>query len=202
VIAQALGPGGVGIDVGANVGTVSAMMVRASPEARHLLVEPVQELAQGLVDRFPTCEVVTAVCGAEVRRADFVVAVDRPTRSSVDASMAATGGRVEVRSLPQVTLDEIAVGRHPRFVKIDVEGGELAVLRGARSMMREERPTIVFEHMASSGTCHPASAEIYDLVASAGYKLFDIDGIGPFDMNAFRNTVRAGRTWNFIAVPA
>src|SRR5262249_53490864 len=48
-----------------------------------------------------------------------------------------------------ITLDEFcaSVQAVPKLVKIDVEGSEVAVLRGARSLLsRPDRPAILFEH--------------------------------------------------------
>src|SRR5262245_168547 len=48
-----------------------------------------------------------------------------------------------------ITLDEfsVSVEAFPKLVKIDVEGSEVAVLRGARSLLsRPDRPAILFEH--------------------------------------------------------
>jgi FkbM family methyltransferase len=40
----------------------------------------------------------------------------------------------------------VAVETRVAFVKIDVEGGELGVLRGGERPLRRHRPIIVFEH--------------------------------------------------------
>ena len=48
-----------------------------------------------------------------------------------------------------ITLDQFcaSVEAFPKLVKIDVEGSEVAVLRGARSLLsRPDRPAILFEH--------------------------------------------------------
>jgi hypothetical protein len=46
--------------------------------------------------------------------------------------------------VPTVTVDEFAVksGLTPHFIKIDVEGAELLVLRGAREIIAAAKPTI------------------------------------------------------------
>lgn len=53
----------------------------------------------------------------------------------------AADGAVEVRT---VTLDEFCTEREirPTAIKIDVEGGELGVLSGARRLLREVRPVV------------------------------------------------------------
>ena len=55
---------------------------------------------------------------------------------------AASGAVIDV---PGIRLDDLAlppVG----FVKIDVEGGEMAVLRGAEALLARDRPTLFLEN--------------------------------------------------------
>jgi len=47
--------------------------------------------------------------------------------------------------IPIVALDDVVTRRPVRFIKIDVEGAEPQVLRGARRLLREDRPTILSE---------------------------------------------------------
>jgi FkbM family methyltransferase len=54
-------------------------------------------------------------------------------------SAIAGGGAVEVRA---VTLDADLADRRPTFVKMDIEGAELAALRGAARVVREARPVL------------------------------------------------------------
>lgn len=71
--------------------------------------------------------------------------------------------------VPRLTLDEVAEaeGVAPDLVKIDVEGAELAVLRGARRTLDAARPRVVFESWPASGD----RAAIFDLLAGAGYEV-------------------------------
>jgi hypothetical protein len=63
---------------------------------------------------------------------------------------------VPVRTLDRLLAEGLT--RAPDLIKIDTEGGELAVLRGARELLAAHRPLVVFEH----------SVKIADL---AGYTL-------------------------------
>lgn len=68
----------------------------------------------------------------------------------------------EVRSLPCITLDEYIelTGLFPAFIKIDVEGHEAEVLRGASELLRTQaRPQMLIEiHSEQLGS------EIYDML--------------------------------------
>jgi FkbM family methyltransferase len=83
------------------------------------------------------------------------------------------------------------------LLKIDVEGGELAVLRGARSLLqRTPAPRIIFETNDASGR-----EDLADLLAGHGYRIFDL----PFAPEPQRRALSraefiASDGSNFIAV--
>jgi FkbM family methyltransferase len=49
------------------------------------------------------------------------------------------------RTVPLVALDDLPLERPVRLVKMDVEGAEPQVLRGARRLLHEDRPVILSE---------------------------------------------------------
>ncbi len=202
LVTQALGGGRVGVDVGANVGTVAAMMHAASPDARHILIEPVAELAERLRQRFPDDTIVSSVCGSTTHDVEFNVAVQRMTRSSVYSGMARSGGPVDVRTVPQSTIDTIVGDQVVGLVKIDVEGAELDVLQGARATLDRSRPVVLFEHTRSSDVTTESSVAIAALLDERRYRLFTIDGGAALTADAFVECVDRGRLWTFMAVPS
>ena len=73
--------------------------------------------------------------------------------------------------VPGVSLDgRHAAGERFDLLKIDVEGGEGAVLAGARRMLREVRPIVVLEFHREAGW--PAIPELLE----AGYRLTSLEG--------------------------
>jgi FkbM family methyltransferase len=72
----------------------------------------------------------------------------------VHASLVARGRSVQVYSRDMTTIDELVADGSippPDVIKIDVEGAELLVFRGARRTIESAQPYIIFEADANMG---------------------------------------------------
>jgi hypothetical protein len=99
------------------------------------------------------------------RRADGGRAGEMATIERSNPAAAATS-RVSSSTVTMVRLDE-AVREPVGFIKVDVEGHEFAVLRGAERILREDRPVLLVE---SAGLHNPASpGDVLALAAEHGY---------------------------------
>ena len=201
LLASLLAAGDLCVDIGANVGTIAATMVRVAPHGRHILVEPLPDLAARLAEQFEGCEVHAVACSDHEGHETFVRVVERSTRSGLEPGQLRPGMTTESITVPVTTLDGLLAGRPPRVVKIDVEGTELDVLRGATSTLENACPVVVFEHQPDGESGRAESRDIYALLTNADYRVFDIDGNGPLDADAFVDAASRGRIWNFVATP-
>ena len=131
------------IDVGAHLGSVLARIVRAAPRGHHIAVEPVPYKADWLRRKFPTVDVRELALGESDARAEFFLNSRRSGFSGLRQHGSGDTTRLEVAC---ARLDEIVpADRRVGFIKIDVEGGELGVFRGAQQVLSRSRPTILFE---------------------------------------------------------
>jgi FkbM family methyltransferase len=91
---------------------------------------------------------------------------------------------VRTLTVRTVTLDDVVADRGvvPDLVKIDTEGSELAVLRGAAQLLRSAQPTLVFEAWHNADVRHA----MWRLLARHGYDIAALDG------SALRPLTRAG----------
>ena len=191
VIKCVLHPGSVAIDVGANVGWHTLLMAaRVREEGRVLAFEPNPTVRQRL------CEAIELNRLAQVSVHDCAlsdtsgrVRFNAPMASDPRAGTGCIAGRpgssetdcmVEVRC---ETLDNVLQSTELArvdFIKIDVEGWEWNVLRGASATLQRYRPHIVFEYDANyverGGGSMDGLAEFF---ASRGYSLFQISRRGP-----------------------
>jgi FkbM family methyltransferase len=150
-------PGATAIDVGANVGLFSVALGRAvGPCGRVIAVEPIPENVERLEENLALnelCNVTVRRCAAAEAEghATLILANDLAYASTTDVPEGRhTGERLEVRTM---SLDRIWVeAGSPRVVaiKIDVEGGELGVLKGAAKLLAACNPVLLVETNTSA----------------------------------------------------
>lgn len=192
-------PGSVVWDVGANVGVFAfAAAARAGARGRVLAVEADPFLA-GLLRRTasrsppgvaPVSVLEAAACDRQGAVAFHVAANGRASSHLAGAGQSTAGGAREVRQVAGVTLDSLRRDHGaPALVKIDVEGAEDAVLRGARELLSVERPVLLCE--VSDATRGNVSRQLRDL----GYRLYDAEA-PPSERGALQEA-----PWNTLALP-
>jgi FkbM family methyltransferase len=204
LIAYLLRPDSVCIDVGANRGAALQHMVRCAPDGRHVAFEPLPHLAAGLRERFPMVDVRNAALANRSGNATFVHVRSREAYSGFRHRPVVSSEHLEEIVVQVERLDDVVgTGCAPALLKIDVEGAELGVLQGAMSTILRARPTVVFEHGKGGADCYGTSPEqIHDLLAGdLGYRVFDMDGAGPYSRERLVETFHRNLRWNFVAHP-
>ena len=167
-----LGPGDVGFDVGAHVG--SRVRAWRALGARVVAVEPQPDFARILrlfFGRDSGVTIVPKALGAQPGTARLGISTATPTVSSLSTdwidTVATDRSFAKVRwdrSVPVevTTLDElIAAHGEPAFCKIDVEGFEAEVLGGLSRPLR----ALSFEYLPMA---HDATLKVLDLVENLG----------------------------------
>jgi FkbM family methyltransferase len=196
-------------DVGANIGLMSAPLLQTEPTLNVVSVEA-----------SPTTSACIARSAAESpNRARWHVVPkamgDAPARLSFHANPAAGGafdglrdtGRVaggvavevEVTTLDQVWAD---FGRPAvSVVKIDVEGAEPQVLKGARACLARSRPVVLLECNAINLAAYGQGFDdVLKLAGELNYDVVSIPGFCPVtNAVAFRYQSRVNE--NFLLMP-
>ncbi len=188
VLASALRADGTYVDVGANRGQVLREAVRVAPGARHVAFEPIPGVLAELAREFPTVDCRQLAIGAEPGVAEFCHFRSLEGWSGLRRSpeISDEQGDPEMITVNVSTLDAEVRDLAPTVVKIDVEGAELGVLEGARAVLGEARPLVVFEHVAAAAGLYGTRPEaVWDLLAQLGYEIFAVTGEGPFARDSF-----------------
>ena len=198
-LASTLRPDSSCIDVGAHTGDFLREMLRLAPEGRHIAFEPVPVFHKNLAREFPSVDVRNVALSDEVGSAEFSFFPDLPGLSGFRRTEAAQDGepvRLEVRC---DRLDDVLEADYvPSLIKIDVEGAELKVLRGASDLIHRHQPLLMLEHGRQSLVYGDTSEEVFELLASAGMRVFDLDGAGPYFRDGFVHLARSGECWNWL----
>lgn len=129
------------IDVGVGYGT--GPLHKAYPAARFILIEPLVEYRPHLarLERDYDCTVLYTAVGECAGELDINVDVGYPMKSSFSRRTTKdyVDGPLARRTVSVVTLDSIVATlpglRRPILLKIDTEGHELSVLKGARDLL-------------------------------------------------------------------
>jgi FkbM family methyltransferase len=90
--------------------------------------------------------------------------------------MEAPGGH-ETRAIPLIALDDYVFRRPVRFIKMDVEGAEPLVLRGATKILQQDRPLILSElhplQLEKVSRCTPA--QFVSAMRGYGYECYMLE---------------------------
>jgi FkbM family methyltransferase len=209
----ALRPDCVVVDAGANIGLFSLRIARAHPGARLIAVEPAPEtcalLRHNLADAGITeVEVVQAALGERTGRTTLTVfrhlpanSTDRPQQkppqweASVRASETDPAVADEHLATDQVEVDVVRLsdvlpdGGPIDLLKVDVEGGELDVLRGVDAADWPRIAQVVAEVHDIDGRL----AAVLDLLRDQGFDCtLRVPAMMPADLDHHMVTARRG----------
>jgi FkbM family methyltransferase len=190
------------VDVGTNRGQVLREAVRLAPAGRHVAFEPIPALAEEIARSFPSVDCRRLALGASAGVAEFChfTTLDGWSGLRRSPEISDERGRPQYIEVQVSTLDAELGERRPGVIKIDVEGAELDVLRGAHGVLSGARPIVLFEHVAAAARLYGSqSGALWDLLAELGYRVFAVTGEGPIARAAFSES--AGVV-NWLATPA
>ena len=173
-------PGSIAIDIGAHFGTFSYALARlVGTQGLVLSFEPIEEDAD-LIERgmrFLRQPVnvhryaLSSQSGTATIHIPYLHGSEKTALSSLEVTGAEPAG--ESRTVPVKTLDDVlaergADSRPVSFIKIDVEGHELSVLRGATHTLSTHRPNLLIEINTGDDAGH--ITDVFNLVTSLGYR--------------------------------
>ena len=192
-------------DVGANQGLYTLYFSRQSPEGRIYAFEPDPRLFAALKENIQQNRaenVVLSNAAAADRIAKLTLRAGRFNRGDnrIVPSHTASPGTVEVDAMP---LDDAIPERRLDLLKIDVQGFEVQVLRGAQRLLQANPDLVILLEFWPHGLriADSAPEELLQILAKAGFSIYrqtSIEATEPFIYRA-NEWSRASQFCNLVA---
>jgi len=176
-------PGGI-IDIGANCGDWTKHCADIFPDAQFFMIEARSEmepiLKQVSMDNSNVRYVVALLGPQERNGVEFYVQGSGSSiyheRSDIEHSRT----RLSMTTLDRVLPESLCA---PLFLKLDVQGAELDILRGASVTMEKAEVVQLEVPLLAYNEGAPTSSEVVSFMDQRGFAIFDISGfIRPFGM--------------------
>jgi FkbM family methyltransferase len=173
------------VDVGANEGDFIAAVLRISSPHRVFAFEP-QPSCQASLHRIlaghANAHVVQAAVGSEKGEVEFNCTLDSKLSSVLqpEADVAPHYGNgkfgiVQTLKVPSLRLDDAIAGEFPvDLLKIDVQGFELEVFKGAEQVLRRTRAVLLEVNYVEHYKNGARFDDVYSILRSKGFHLYGI----------------------------
>jgi FkbM family methyltransferase len=202
---RVLGPRPVALDVGANVGDWAALFVQASDGGRVFAFEPVAGTFGALQRRFagePRAECRQIALSDRAGPAEMHLGEALSGSNSLHVAPESAAPRAETVALMtgDAFLAEHGI-ESVDVVKIDVEGHEIAVLRGlGRTIAAQRVRFIQWEYNKTWLASRTSLGDAFALLAPAGYRLCKVRPRGLLHYAAYRPALDNFCYSNWLAV--
>lgn len=199
------------VDAGCHEGLILKEMLLIAPRGRHFAFEPLPGHSALLRESFvahPNVSIYELALSDVAGTSVFFNVESSPGYSGIRKRWLGPGEhRISELQVHTELLDNILPPGLPvRFIKIDVEGAELQVMRGAKNTIQNYKPVIVFEHgMGAADKYGTTPEQVHEFLSGCGLKtsLMEswLSGGPPLASESFVEEFRTGRNFYFIAHP-
>jgi FkbM family methyltransferase len=152
---------GLALDIGANVGLWSRDLAQVFH--RVIAFEPVADFRDCLLKNVTATNFEVRACalGAEDTTINMIITAENTGHSHVDTATMGSG------TIPMHCLDSLELPKVD-YIKIDCEGYENTILRGAKQTILRDRPIMVVEHKKHQDVGHTDVDQALDTLISWG----------------------------------
>lgn len=146
LLTRAVDSGECVVDVGANFGVLSYAFLRRGAVVHAFEPQPAcLDVLRAYARHQPNLRVYDVAVGASAARGVLTIPVEAAFAGSPSATLRRAEHAAATMDVAVATLDSLMSGHDVALIKIDVEGAELDVLRGARATIRQCRPLMMIE---------------------------------------------------------
>jgi FkbM family methyltransferase len=174
-------------DVGANRGNTINAFFKTFPSAQIYAFEPIDELCQTIVGKFgniPNLKLHCKGISDKEEEITFYVNKSLDTSSFLPSQKTGLNSDAQVKTVREIkvvvtTIEEIVVREnvsHIHILKLDIQGSELKALKGAASLLANQKIDIIYTeaYFIQQYKEQPLFYDIADFLKVHGYVLQDI----------------------------
>jgi FkbM family methyltransferase len=192
------------IDVGANKGDWTGYFIKQNSSIRILMLEPSISAFEFLSDRFKDSDNITIIRKAVSNKDGDASFFEEPRCGETSSLLSSFSDSNSIKRKISVTTIDSLINefglKKVDFLKIDVEGFDLHVLKGAAdSLGKNKIQFIQFEYNAPWAKAGSTLNEAIDFLKGSGYDVYILrkDGLYSFNYNRYGEFYRYA---NFVAV--
>lgn len=169
------------IDVGCHKGEILDIILKQSPKGTHYGFEPIPSFFSELSEKYAgKATILPYALSEENGTSSFNFVKNAPAYSGIKKRAYKVDPEIEVIDVELKKLDDIIPSSlHVDLIKIDVEGAEFSVLKGAKETIQRCRPTIIFEFGKGASEYYGTDpGELFDFLSEAGLSVFTLKDFG------------------------
>ena len=208
IIVKTCNRNSVCVDVGAHDGKILSLFIKHCPLATHYAFEPLPHLFKLLVRKYGSaCKIFQLALTNKSGMANFIYVPSNTAYSGLRRRSDMKNEMEDIIEVKMDLLDHILPQNLPiSLIKIDVEGGELDVLLGAKKIIKAHRPYILFEFGQGGSDAYGLTPEkIYLFFQEAGYEISLLQSFlsrkAALKLDGLKKHYTRGDEYFFIAYP-
>jgi FkbM family methyltransferase len=198
------------IDIGCHKGEILEIMIKHAPKGTHYAFEPIPSFFDNLKQKFSEkCTVFPYALSDENGQATFNYVKNAPAYSGLNKrKYAVENPDIQEIDVTLKKLDDlIPADKKISLIKIDVEGAEFKVLKGAKDLLSRDVPIVVFEcGLGASDFYGTDPKEVFEFFEACGLSLSLlkswINKKSPLSLGEFEEVYKTNEEYYFIAHPS
>ena len=200
------------VDVGTHSGDILDVLLQQSPNGTHYGFEPLPVFYQSLRTKYQQQKNIVlydlALSDAN-GNSSFNHVTSNPSYSGIKKrTYDRTNETDETIEVKTARLDDVLLQQNKKidFMKIDVEGAELGVLKGAAALIKRDQPVIIFEcGLGGTDMYDTTPAELFSFFTELGYSISLLKNYlkqeSPLTKTSFEEQYYLKLNYYFVAFP-
>ncbi len=194
------------IDVGCHKGELLIEALKYAPKGKHYAFEPIPSLYKELVKSHGSISTIKNIALSDKKGSStFQHVTTNPAYSGIKRRAYPKSEKIEEIEVRLDTMDnQLVDAERVNLIKIDVEGGEMGVLKGAVTILKKFSPVVIFEHgIGASDYYGTTPKEMWEFLTENDYCIFSLRGFvankSSLTLEQFVSLFESNKEYYFIA---